>query len=85
MNDIAQTLTKLNTVFRDVFDDESIEVTEKTTAKDVDGWDSLNHVNLIIAVEKAFAIKLTTKEATTLANVGELIALIDKKRGGPRS
>jgi acyl carrier protein len=76
------TLTKLNTVFCEVFDDESIHLTEKTTAKDVDGWDSLNHVNLIVAVEKAFAIKLTTKEATTLANVGELVQLIDKKRGG---
>ena len=76
------TIIKLNTVFHDVFDDDTIRLTEKTTAKDVDGWDSLNHVNLIIAVEKAFGIKLTTKEATTVANVGELVRLIDEKRAG---
>lgn len=76
MSDIR---SKLNAVFRDVFDDESISVTDATTARDIDGWDSLNHVNLIVAVEKAFAIKLTTREATTLADVGELVRLIEKK------
>jgi acyl carrier protein len=76
MSDIR---TKLNAVFRDVFDDESITVTDSTTARDIDGWDSLNHVNLIVAVEKAFAIKLTTREATTLGDVGELVRLIEKK------
>jgi acyl carrier protein len=79
MSDIQDTL---NAVFRDVFDNESIVVTDATTAKDIDGWDSLNHVNLIVAVEKAFKIKLSTREATTLANVGELRRLIEKKRAG---
>ena len=71
--------TKLHAVFRDVFDDDALTVTAQTTARDVPGWDSLNHVNLIVAVEKAFGIKLTTREATTLANVGELAALVEKK------
>ena len=76
MSDIK---TKLNAIFRDVFDDESLTVSDATTAKDIEGWDSLNHVNLIVAVEEAFAVKLTMKEATTLANVGDLIRLIEKK------
>ncbi|HEY8074879.1 MAG TPA: acyl carrier protein [Labilithrix sp.] len=76
MNDLW---TKLHAVFRDVFDDDALTVTAQTTARDVPGWDSLNHVNLIVAVEKAFGIKLTTREATTLANVGELATLVEKK------
>jgi acyl carrier protein len=80
MSDIR---SKLNAVFRDVFDDESISVTDATTAQDIDGWDSLNHVNLIVAVEKAFGIKMTTREATTLANVGELVRLVEKKLERP--
>ena len=72
---------KLQDVFRDVFDDETIEVNESTTTKDVDGWDSLNNINLVVAVEKAFAIKFTTKEVNKLANVGEFIKLIERKLG----
>lgn len=74
------TWTKLHEVFRDVFDDASLIVTEATTARDVPGWDSLNHVNLIVAVEAAFGIKFTTREATTLANVGELYQLVERKK-----
>ena len=74
------TWTKLYEVFRDVFDDASLTVTEATTARDVPGWDSLNHVNLIVAVEAAFGIKFTTREATTLANVGELYQLVERKK-----
>jgi acyl carrier protein len=70
---------KLNAVFRDVFDDEKLDVGEQTTAKDVEGWDSLNHINLIVAIEKAFAVKFTTREVNSLQNVGELIALIVRK------
>jgi acyl carrier protein len=73
---------KLEEVFRDVFDDDAIEISASTTAKDVDGWDSLNHVNLVVAVEKKFGIKFTTKEVNKLANVGELMELIERKLGG---
>jgi acyl carrier protein len=69
----------LEEVFRDVFDDESIAITEETTAKDVDGWDSLTHINLVVATEKRFGVKFTTKEVTGLANVGEFLDLIAKK------
>jgi acyl carrier protein len=66
-------------VFRDVFDDPTIVVTDATTAKDVEAWDSLNHVNLVVAVERAFGIRLTMKEVTGLPNVGALVQLIERK------
>jgi acyl carrier protein len=70
---------KLTLVFRDVFDDPTIEISDATTAKDVAGWDSIMHVNLIVAVEKAFATTFTTKDVKSLANVGHLIQLIAKR------
>jgi acyl carrier protein len=54
------------------------------TAADVKNWDSLNHIDLIVAVEREFKIRFTTAEVTTLKNVGELISLVDKKRA-PKS
>ena len=64
---------KLNEVFQDVFDDENIEVNDATVASDVDGWDSLEHINLIVAVERCFGIKFTMGETTGLKNVGEMV------------
>ena len=70
---------QLTAVFRDVFDNPTIEISDTTTAPDVEGWDSITHVNLIVAVEKAFNITFTTKEVKALANVGDFIALIAKR------
>jgi acyl carrier protein len=70
---------KLNLVFRDVFDDEAIQIHDGMTAKDVEGWDSLSHIHLIVAAEKAFGIRFTTREATTLKDVGEFVRLIAQK------
>ena len=67
---------RLGEIFQDVFDDESIEVTPELSAKDVDGWDSLTHIRLILTIEKAFKIKFTTSEIGKLENVGELVTLI---------
>ena len=64
---------KLNEVFQDVFDDEDITVNDCTVAADVDGWDSLEHINLIVAVERCFGIKFTMGETTGLKNVGEMV------------
>lgn len=75
----GQIAQRLTAIFRDVFDDESIEIRDDMTAKDVEEWDSLNHINLIVAVERGFRVKFTTKEVSNLANVGEFIALIDSK------
>ena len=70
---------KLNEVFRDVFDDEEIEVCEETTAADIDGWDSLEHINLIAAVEQEFGVKFTMGQVVTMKNVGEMARLIEEK------
>ena len=70
---------KLTAVFRDVFDNPKLEITEKTTAKDVEGWDSIMHVNLIVAVETAFGVSFTTKDVKGLETVGDLMELIAKR------
>jgi acyl carrier protein len=75
-NAIYQQLTR---VFAEVFDDDAIVLTPTTTAEDVDGWDSLNHIRLIVSAEKAFQIKFSTPEIAKLKNVGELVALIASK------
>lgn len=67
---------KLNEVFRDVFDDENITVNDRTTADDIDGWDSLEHINLIVAVEQCFGVKFTMGEVTGMKNVGEMADII---------
>ncbi len=63
---------KLTSVFREVFDDETIVLSDELTADDVDSWDSLSHVNLIIAIEIAFNIEFKQSEILNFANVGEL-------------
>ena len=70
---------ELTEVFREVFDDDSIQLTPELTADDVEGWDSLSHVNLIIAVEMKFDVEFTQKEIRSFANVGEMIACIESK------
>ena len=72
----AEIFEKLNEIFRDVFDDEALTVTETTTAGDVDGWDSLTHITLLATVEDEFDIKFSMKAVQHLANVGELAELI---------
>jgi acyl carrier protein len=74
--DDAQIYSRLTRVFNQVFDDETIELTPQLTAKDVDGWDSLTHIRLILSVEKEFKIRFTTSEIGNLENVGDLVALI---------
>lgn len=67
---------KLTEIFRDVFDDETLEITPQTTAADVEHWDSLSHISMIVAVEKAFGVRFTTGQVQALKNVGDLLALI---------
>lgn len=70
---------KLNETFQDVFDDEMITVCETTTADDIEDWDSLEHINLVIAVEKCFGIKFTMGEVTGMKNVGEMVEIIQER------
>ena len=72
---------KLNGVFRDVFDNEDITVNDATTADDIDDWDSLEHINLVVAVEKCFGIKFTMGEVTGMKNVGEMADIILGRAG----
>ena len=71
---------KLDQVFQDVFDDESLHVTDETTAADVDGWDSLEHIDLMASAERAFGIRFSMGEITRMKNVGEMADLILEKR-----
>lgn len=70
---------KLNLIFREVFDDEDIEIAPALTANDIDGWDSLSHVNLILAIESRFKIRFSQKELLTFKNVGDLLESIRTK------
>ena len=66
-------------IFRDVFNDDALVVTDSMTANDVATWDSLSNINMIFAVEKTFGVKFSIKEVRDLKNVGELIELIKRK------
>ena len=72
----TQIYARLTQIFEDVFDEDSIQMTPELTAKDVGGWDSLNHIRLILTVEKAFKVKFSTSEIGRLDNVGDLVKLI---------
>lgn len=70
---------KLQNIIRRVFDDDSLVISRKTCANDVEGWDSLTHVNLIVVIESEFAIKFSLKELAGLNNVGDIADLVDSK------
>ena len=73
------TMESMNQIFRMVFDDDAIQILPEMTANDVDGWDSLSHVNLIVAMENSFKIRFTQKELLTFKNVGDLHNRIEIK------
>jgi acyl carrier protein len=77
---MSQTLEQLNEVFQDVFEDEDLQVQAQTSARDIDDWDSLMHVNLVLAVESRFGVRFTSTEVAGLKDVGELMALVEKKQ-----
>ena len=72
-------MERLNEIFCEVFDDDDIKITPEMTANDVDGWDSLSHVNLIVAIETKFNIRFSQKELLTFKNVGDLLNSIRSK------
>ena len=73
------TLEMLVPIFREVFDDNTIELTRATTADNIDVWDSLTHMHLVITLERKFKIKFPLGELQNLKNVGEMLDLINKK------
>ncbi len=74
-------LAQLNIIFREVLDLPDLILTPATTASDVPGWDSLTHVQLVVAVEKQFGMRFTAKEIRSFANVGDMCAVIQHKKG----
>ena len=75
----AEILHELNDIFKNVLDEESIVLTESTSANDIESWDSLTHIQLIVAIEKKFNIRFTSKELLSLKNIGEIINCIVEK------
>ena len=67
---------EINDIFRDVFDDDSLVITDETNSEDIEDWDSLEHINLVVAMEKRFNMKFNIKEVGNLKNVGEMADLI---------
>ena len=78
-------LDQLQSVFRDVFEDDELTIDRQTSADDVEGWDSLMHVSLMINVERVFGVKFSTTQVASLKNVGELMDLIESRRAAKGS
>ena len=72
-------LKQVNLIFIDTLDDEDVIIEESTTANDVDEWDSLTHIQLVVAIEKHFKIRFTAKEIQSWNNVGEMLNCIQEK------
>jgi len=75
-------LLKTINIFRDVFDDESLVITDDTTAADIEDWDSLTHITLVNEIEDAFNYKFSMKEVLGMKNVGEMLDILEKHSGG---
>jgi len=71
---------KLQSIFIDVFDDEDLTISNSTNSDDIEEWDSLNHISLVLSIEKCFNIRFMTGEIQSLKNVGEMIELLEKKK-----
>ena len=77
--DNGEIVARLTSIFRDVFNDDTLVVTDNMSAADVATWDSLSNINMIVAVEKTFGVKFSIKDVRNLKNVGELLELIKRK------
>ena len=75
----TEILAKLQEIYRNVLDNEDIVLTNETTADDIEEWDSLTHVQLVVAIEKDFKIKFSSKEILSWQNVGDLVDCVANK------
>lgn len=76
-----EVLDQVSNIIHDVLDEPDLPITFDTTADDVDGWDSFNHINIVVATEDNFGVKFNTAEIEELKNVGELVDLVLRKMG----
>lgn len=74
-----EVMSKVQDIFRDVFDDDSLVIVDSTNSDDIEDWDSLEHISLVVSMEKEFDMKFDIKEVGKLANVGEMVDLIVSK------
>ncbi len=79
-----EAIEKLTAVFRSVFDDDSIILTPETTSEDIEEWDSLNQIKIILACEKSFRLKLNARKINTLENVGQMIDYVRAEAAAQR-
>jgi acyl carrier protein len=77
--DRNELLTQIKTIFIDILDNEELVIGETSTANNVDDWDSLTHIQLVVAIEKHFKIRFTSKEIQSWKNVGEMLTCIKNK------
>ena len=73
------TLSRLQNIFRDIFDDETIVLTRETTANNIEEWDSLAQINIIVACESEFGLKFDVSDVAVLKNVGDMLDLVERK------
>jgi acyl carrier protein len=78
--DSSEIIQRLTPIFRNVLDDDDLIITHDTKADDIDGWDSLAHIHLVVSIEKALGMRFSAEEVSSLENVGDLAALIIKKQ-----
>lgn len=77
----SKIFNELNEIFEDIIDEGSVTLLDTSTVDDIDGWDSLTNIQLVVEIEKSFKIRFTSEEITTWKNVGEMIdSIIDKKK-----
>ena len=72
---------KIQNIFRNVFDNSEMKIENSSNSSNVENWDSLNHINLVVAIQKEFRIKFDLKEIQSFKNVGEMVDLVEKKIG----
>ncbi len=79
MKEYREIRDRLNGVFRETFEDDNIDIFDSMTAADLDEWDSVSHISLVLTVEKEFGIRLNAAEVGHLENVGEMIAILQER------
>ena len=77
--DRTEILSRANEIFCDIFDDDELVITDETTAADIEDWDSLEQINILVAMEREFGVKFSVGEVEGLGNVGEMLDLIASK------